>query len=137
MKYLIIFTFLFFSMDCLANDKYMEKLAGVWKIHSADGKEVPAEFYMQLKEDGTAETWPVSKCWGEEKTSKGKYRATKKEFIVVMEKGEDIASKYKLKGNKLLIKARVDTVYIRDENPPNPGELKNPTDSSDCNKREK
>jgi hypothetical protein len=117
-KCLIVFLLTISSTIFAGNEIY-----GVWKLSTANGETVPSDFHMKLNENGIAETWPIPACWGNEKTSKGKYQLTKKQFIIETGNG-NIKSKYSLKNDTLTIAGRVETVYVKENNPPFPGELK-------------
>jgi hypothetical protein len=106
-----------------------EEIYGVWKLSTANGEVAPSEFYMKLNENGIVETWPIPACWGTEKTSKGKYRLTKKQFIIETGNG-NMKSNYSLKNNTLTITGSVETVYLKENNPPLPGELKAKSESA-------
>ncbi len=64
-------------------------------------------------------------------TSRGEYQLSKGRFILGNKKRFS-SSAYELNDNKLVLKGRAETVYIKELSPPNPGELKVAEDKKEC-----
>ena len=119
---LIIFPVLAACTSYLASS---DRVIGTWRVHAVNGEVVSYELYAKYSVDGSALAWPIPEGWGMNTVVTGKYYLTDTEFVLINETQGNMRVHYELKDDQLILRApEEELVYIREKNPPLPGETK-------------